>query len=183
MRQTIEPAGTPAGAGEEPTDLRAEPRTGIRPLLDLAAIDRAARLHGPEVIERFIPHRGAMRLIDSVVWENPGYTEGIGLKHISAREFWVPGHFPGQPMMPGVLMIEAGAQMACYLYNRRRPEPKVVAFLRIQNASFRSMVKPGDDLLVLCKEVKFSRRRFISDIQGMVGDRITFDARITGMQL
>jgi 3-hydroxymyristoyl/3-hydroxydecanoyl-(acyl carrier protein) dehydratase len=86
-------------------------------------------------------------------------------------------------MMPGVLMIEAGAQMSCYLYNRRRPDPKVIAFLRIENASFRSMVEPGDDLYLLCKEVKFGRRQFVSDIQGMVGDRITFDARIRGMQL
>ena len=85
--------------------------------------------------------------------------------------------------MPGVLLVEAGAQIACYLYNRRRPEPKTVAFLRIQDAAFRSMVEPGDDLFVLCREVRFGRRNFKSDIQGMVGDRVCFDARITGMQL
>ena len=81
-------------------------------------------------------------------------------------------------------MVEAGAQMACYLYNIRRPEPKVIAFLRIEDCAFRSMVTPGDDLHILANEIKIGRRRFISDVQGVVGkDRIAFDARVTGMQL
>lgn len=175
--QTTAPM-TPEG-GEEAGDGRA----GSRPFIDLAGIDLSARLHSREFIETVIPHRGLMLLLDTIVWEASDFTAGIGLKKVGHDEFWVPGHFPAKPMMPGVLMIEAGAQLACYIYKRRRPNPQVVAFLRIETASFRSMVEPGDDLFILCKEVKFGRRQFISDVQGMVGDRIAFDARIRGMQL
>lgn len=178
-RERIEPAAGSGGSGEDPGELR----VGVRPLIDLSNIDLSSRLFPRETIETLIPHRGAMSLLDWIVWESSDYRKGVGLKHIRDDEFWVPGHFPGRPMFPGVLMIETGAQLACYLFNRRRPEPKVVAFLRIENASFRTMVEPGDDLYVICSEVKFGRRSFKTDAQGMVGDRIAFDAHISGMQL
>lgn len=171
----------PASSGEE-----AEPRrsgAGVKPILDLSRIDLSRRLHGPDEIAKLNPHRGEMALLDWIVWTSDDYRQGVALKQIRDTEFWVPGHFPGKPMFPGVLMIEAGAQLACYLYNVRQPGPRVVAFLRIEDASFRTMVQPGDDLYLLCSEVKMGRRRFISDIQGVVGDRIAFDARISGMSM
>jgi 3-hydroxyacyl-[acyl-carrier-protein] dehydratase len=156
---------------------------GVKPLFDLSAIDLSRRLRPREDIAKLNPHRGDMALLDWIVWNTPDYTKGVALKQIRDTEFWVPGHFPSKPMFPGVLMIEAGAQLSCYLFNIRQPGPKVVAFLRIEDASFRSMVQPGDDLYLLCSEVKYGRRRFVSDIQGMVGDKIAFDARISGMSM
>jgi 3-hydroxyacyl-[acyl-carrier-protein] dehydratase len=156
---------------------------GVRPVIDLSQIDLTRRLHSREAIARFNPHRGEMSLLDWIVWETPDFKQGVALKQIRDTEFWVPGHFPEKPMFPGVLMIEAGAQLSCYLYNARQPAPRVVAFLRIEDASFRNMVQPGDDLYLLCSEVKFGRRRFVSDIQGVVGDKIAFDARISGMSM
>lgn len=157
--------------------------TGVRMIIDLSSLDLSRRLYSRDDIARYIPHRGNMALIDSIVWETSDHKQGVAVKHVRDDEFWVKGHFPDKAMMPGVLMIEAGAQLGCFLYNIRRPDPKIVAFLRIESASFRSMVVPGDDLYLLCNEVKFGRRHFISDIQGVVGDRIAFDARITGMSL
>jgi 3-hydroxyacyl-[acyl-carrier-protein] dehydratase len=167
------------GSAGEPEKLR----IGLQPLIDLSQIDLGARRYSKADIEKLNPHRDPMSLLDWVVWTSPSFHHGVGLKHIRDTEFWVPGHFPGAPMFPGVLMIEAGAQLACFLYNNRVPGDKLAAFLRIENASFRSMVQPGDDLYLLCTEVKFSSRRFISDVQGIVGDKIAFDARISGMHL
>lgn len=170
-------------AKESKLDSQAGSGAGVRLILDLSKIDLTKRMYSKEDIAKYNPHRGNMALIDSIVWESADHTKGVAHKRVLDDEFWVKGHFPDKAMMPGVLMIEAGAQLACFLYNIRRPDPKIVAFLRIEQASFRSMVQPGDDLYLLCSEVKFGRRNFESDIQGIVSGRIAFDARISGMSL
>lgn len=157
---------------------------GAKPtLFDLGGIDLSARLISRQQLERWNPHRGDMAMLDWVVWHSHDFKRGVGLKQIRSDEFWVPGHFPGKPMFPGVLMIETGAQLASFLYNVRFPEPKIAAFIKMEEASFRAPVMPGNDLIILCEEVKFTPRRFSSDIQGLVDGKVAFDARITGMAL
>lgn len=170
----------------DPSEEASEPRgtgAGVKPLFDLSGIDLSRRMYSREEIAKQNPHRGEMALLDWIIWETPDHRHGVALKQIRDTEFWVPGHFPGKPMFPGVLMIEAGAQLACFQYNIRQTGPRVVAFTRIDSASFRNMVQPGDDLYILCSEVKFGRRRFVSDIQGIVNEKIAFDARISGMTM
>jgi 3-hydroxyacyl-[acyl-carrier-protein] dehydratase len=181
---TIATSHPSSGLGRTDPHPGKEPiRPGPRPLFDLSKVDLTQRQYSRADIEKLNPHRGAMSLLDWVIWTSPDYKQAVALKQIRSDEFWVPGHFPAKAMMPGVLMIEAAAQLACFSYNIRRPDPKVVAFLRIEDCSFRNSVHPGDDLYLLCREVKFGTRRFVSDVQGIVGDRVCFDARIAGMQL
>ena len=157
---------------------------GLRPpLFDISSIDHAAVRVDRKGLRRYNPHDGAMALLDAVVWHSDDFQRGLAVWHVRHDEFWVAGHFPRRPMLPGVLMVEAGAQLSCFLYNARLGQPSLAAFLRIEDASFRATVVPGDDFYVLCQEVKFGRRRFISDVQGLVGQRVTFEARISGMML
>ncbi|MDX9910411.1 MAG: hypothetical protein RBS39_01125 [Phycisphaerales bacterium] len=156
-------------------------------LIDLDRIDLSRDILTRADLERFNPHRGDMALIDAILWQSDDYSEVVGVKRVRDNEFWVAGHFPKVPMLPGVLMIEAGAQVSCYQYNVRLERPVTAAFLRIENATFRSSVAPGDELIIMSRDVKFQRKRFVSDIQGVVreaGDwRVAYEARITGIAL
>lgn len=150
-------------------------------LFDLARVDLTRRAIGREEIGRINPHRFEMALLDYVVWHEADFTRGVGLKVVREDEFWVKGHFPGRPMYPGVLMIETAAQLASFLYNSRFTEPKLPVFARIEDVSFRAAVQPGDELYVLCQDVKFAAKRFVSDVQGVVAGKTAFQARITGI--
>ena len=167
-----------ASAGGDASPARPDPKSLLYPI---DGIDLGATIYDIEAVERVLPHRGDMRQIDRIVWHNEDHTRGIAARQIKPDEFWVPGHFPGKPMFPGVLQVEAGAQLACFLFLIRQADPYLVAFLRIENAAFRSMVVPGDELILIGQEAKFGRRRFSAKIQGIVRDRIAFEATVSGM--
>jgi 3-hydroxyacyl-[acyl-carrier-protein] dehydratase len=156
-------------------------RAGRAFLFDISRIDLGQRLHGRDQIGRVNPHRHEMALLDWIVWHEHDFTRGIGLRVVRSDEFWVKGHFPERPLFPGVLMIETGAQLASFLYNSRFSDPQLPVFARIEDAAFRAAVQPGDELYVLCQDVKFSMKRFVTDVQGLVGGKVAFEARITGI--
>ncbi|MEM1184348.1 MAG: 3-hydroxyacyl-ACP dehydratase FabZ family protein [Planctomycetota bacterium] len=151
------------------------------PLFDVSGIDLSARRADRDAIAELNPHRHEMALLDAVVWVSDDLRRAVGLVEVRDDQFWVRGHFPGMPMFPGVLMVEAGAQVACYLWNLAKDKPSTAAFLRIEDVAFRRSVIPGEDLYILIEEVKNSRRRFVTDVQGRVGDETAFSARISGM--
>lgn len=153
--------------------------TGRPPIFSLDALDLSARRLDRAAIERVNPHRGSMSLLDWIVWTSADSSQGVGLRQIRGEPFWDDG--AGGKTYPEALLLEAGAQMACFLYNARMEAPKNAALLRIEDAHVAGAARAGDDLYILCADVRFSRRRFVAEVQGLVGGRILFDARITGM--
>lgn len=98
-------------------------------------------------IMRFLPHRYPFLLVDRII----DYQESeriVGLKNVTINEPYFQGHFPGVPIMPGVLIIEAMAQVGGVLVFKALPnrDEKLVFFMGIENARFRKPVRPGDQL-------------------------------------
>ena len=154
----------------------------VPPLLfDLTGIDLNHVQHGVDAVERVNPHRGAMRLLDGIIHMPPAMDRAVAFKDVTADEFWVPGHIPGRPLMPGVLMIEAGAQLASFVYLSRMPDVKFLGFSGVDDVKFRGQVVPGDRLILLGLEVEFRPRRIICKGQGLVRGTTVFEGTIIGM--
>ena len=108
-------------------------------------------------IKRILPHRYPFLLIDRIVEFKMDETI-VGVKNVTANEPFFEGHFPGQPVMPGVLILEAMAQTGgiMLLNGIENPEGKLVYFMAINNAKFRKPVTPGDQLVF---EMKMKQRK------------------------
>lgn len=111
-------------------------------------------------ILNILPHRYPMLLVDRVLEIEPGQRI-VGLKNVSANEPFFAGHFPGRPVMPGVLIIEALAQCGGLLLmgGLENPEDKVIYFLSVDGVKFRRPVVPGDQLILEIELVQGRARR------------------------
>lgn len=153
-------------------------------LIDLASIDLSNIALDSSDIEKINPHRYEMRQLDGILWYDTDAGLILGYKDVTDDEFWVRGHIPGRPLFPGVLMIEAAAQMAsvsCKLTNPQ--EDRFIGFGGIENVKFRLQVSPGDRLYLLGKLIENRPRRFKLCTQGVVNDRLAFEADIIGMPI
>ena len=90
-------------------------------LFDLDSLDLNAVQHNQEVIREVNPQRGDMEHLNGIIWADAPRKCILGYKDVRADEFWVPGHIPGRPLLPGVLMIECAAQVASF-YTKYYPE-------------------------------------------------------------
>jgi len=108
-------------------------------------------------IMSFLPHRYPFLLVDRIV-EIEGQKRIVGLKNVTINEPFFQGHFPGAPVMPGVLILESMAQVAGVMIYRDMPdkERKLIYFTGIENAKFRRPVLPGDQLRI---EMQLLNRR------------------------
>ncbi|MDD7318097.1 MAG: bifunctional UDP-3-O-[3-hydroxymyristoyl] N-acetylglucosamine deacetylase/3-hydroxyacyl-ACP dehydratase [Prevotella sp.] len=131
-------------------------------------------------IRELLPHRYPMQLVDKVI--SLGATSIVGLKNITSNEPFFPGHFPQEPVMPGVLQIEAMAQCGglLVLNNVDEPEKWSTYFLKIDEVKFRRKVVPGDTLLFKV-DMLAPVRHGISSMKGymFVGDQVVSEATFT----
>ena len=113
-----------------------------------------------EEILGLLPHRFPFALVDRVIEHVPG-KKAVALKNITINEPQFQGHFPGRPLMPGVLIVESMAQVGGIIVTQMPDLPKgLFVFAGINNVKFRRPVVPGDQLIITCELLSIKRQRF-----------------------
>ncbi len=151
-------------------------------LFDLSDIDYDGMAYDVAAIEKINPHRGAMRMLDGIIYATDDLKYVLAYRDVKDDEFWVEGHIPGRPIFPGVLMVEAGAQLASFICLSKQ-DIKFMGFAGLEDVKFRGQVVPGDRLYILCELTELRPRRSKSRVQGLVDGRLVFEATIIGMPL
>ncbi len=152
-------------------------------LFSLDGIDLNRVIYDQEAIRRINPQRGLMEHLNAVVHLDPSKGRVVGYKDVRDDEFWVAGHIPGRPLVPGVVLIEAAAQL-CSFYTREVMKWEgFIGFGGVNEVRFRQQVVPGDRLYLLVQKERDRHRRVSSGVQGIVNGKIAFDGEIIGVKL
>jgi 3-hydroxyacyl-[acyl-carrier-protein] dehydratase len=131
-------------------------------------------------IQKYLPHRFPFLLIDRVL-EVETDKKIVGLKNVTFNEPFFQGHFPGNPIMPGVLIIEAMAQVAGILAFYSGVEGDTIYFMSIEKAKFRKPVVPGDQLKLEIKVLKRRNNVWKFSGEAFVGDKVVAEVDFTAM--
>ena len=131
------------------------------------------------VLER-LPHRYPFLMIDRLL--ERGEVDGVpfvrALKNVTVNEPWCQGHFPGRPIMPGVLQLEAMAQAGIFLFEGALEGGKLAFLTGVENSRFRKPVTPGDQLILEVKLEYFRRNLGRTNCKAMVGEMLVSEADI-----
>jgi 3-hydroxyacyl-[acyl-carrier-protein] dehydratase len=132
-------------------------------------------------IQRFLPHRYPFLLVDRIIEMVPA-TKAVGIKNVTINEEFFKGHFPDEPIMPGVLIIEALAQVAGILaFKAGGDAGKSVYFMSIERAKFRRPVVPGDQLRLAVSILQHRGNVWKFSGHALVEDKIAAEAEFTAM--
>lgn len=150
-------------------------------ILDPSALDFSRLIADREEIMRVNPHRHEFALLDGIVHCDLEHTIFAGYHDVRADAWWVRGHIPGRPLFPGVLMIEAAAQLAGYLSHVILHVKGFIGFVGIDKVKFRGTVTPPARFVVVGRGREIKRRRTVCETQGFVDGTMVYEGEITGM--
>jgi 3-hydroxyacyl-[acyl-carrier-protein] dehydratase len=153
---------------------------------DPTALDFSKVVFDREGLRRCNPQRFEMEQLDAIVLLDLEQHLIVGYKDIRPDEFWVRGHMPGYPLMPGVLMCEAAAQLALasfYVMQTDLLLGDFIGFGGMEDVRFRGVVRPGDRFVVVGKGIKLKSRQTVFNCQGFVGSTMVFHAEIIGVPM
>ena len=154
------------------------------PLVDPTAIDTSRVLVDRDGIRATNPQRFEMEQLTAIVHLDLENKLIIGYKDVEPDEFWVRGHMPDYPLMPGVLICEAAAQLSSFFCSQVRiHDAGFIAFGGMEDVRFRGQVRPGDRLVLVGKGLRLHRRHTIFDCQGFVATNMVFHGKIIGVPI
>ena len=134
-------------------------------------------------IQRIMPHRYPMLLVDRVL-EIEGDQKAIGVKNVTINEPFFQGHYPGTPIMPGVLIVEAMAQLGGLLMSQKLEHTgKIAVLLSLDKVKLRQPVTPGDQLVLVAEAVRAKARTGTMRCRAMVGTKLAAEAQIRFMMV
>lgn len=153
--------------------------------LDLTGLDLSRTVISREEIYRTLPHRGRFALLDGVLHFDPSHALIVGFKEIRGDDWWACDHIPGRPLFPGVLMVEAAAQLSSFDFMRRRPErpDAFVGFGGLETTRFRGTVEPPERLVFAARSLRVRSTLFTYEAQAFVGDKLVFQTEILGVTI
>jgi 3-hydroxyacyl-[acyl-carrier-protein] dehydratase len=155
------------------------------PIIDPSTLDFDRPIADIHEIRRYNPQRHEMEQISGILYENLESNVCVGYKDVTMDEFWVRGHMPGMPLMPGVIMLEAAAQLASYFVQKYdMMQAKMIGFGGADEVRFREPVIPGDRLVIALEMIRARPgRMMVCRFEGYVRERLVVEGEIKGIAL
>ena len=152
-------------------------------LFDLDSVDLTEAQVSMEEVRAHNPQRFEFEQLDGIAYFNPEKKIAVAVRTLCEDEFWTKGHLPGRPIFPGVLLLEAAAQL-CSIYTCMAVETgNVYGFGGADRVRFRRVLEVGDTFHLLASPVNISAKRSLFKTQAVVEGRLAFEASIFGIAL
>jgi 3-hydroxyacyl-[acyl-carrier-protein] dehydratase len=153
-------------------------------ILDPTTLDFSHVVADTDAIRAINPQRFEMEALSAIVRIDKEKKIIVGYLDVTDKDFWVRGHMPGFPLMPGVLICEAAAQLCSYYVAKEKIfDSNYVGLGGLDEVRFRGMVRPGDRLVMVCQMVREKRLMAQCYAQGFVGSKMVFDGKVQGIPL
>jgi len=154
------------------------------PEIDPGTLDLSTVVADIDVIRQYNPHRHEFEMLSAITQIDRGAKRIIGYKDCAADDFWARGHLPDFPLLPGVLMCEAAAQL-CAFYGSylKITNTHLTGLAGIEMAKFRRIVQPGERLILVGHGLRTDRRLMRFHVRGYVGAELAFETVVVGVPL
>jgi 3-hydroxyacyl-[acyl-carrier-protein] dehydratase len=153
------------------------------PFFDASRFDASRHVMSREQIYSVLPQRHEFEVLDAVTHLDPAAQEIIAFKDFTTHDWWVKGHLPGRPLVPGIVMVEAAAQTASLLMRAVASgwRDKFIGFGGLDQVRFRGMITPPARLWLTAKGGSFRSSLAKMPVQGFVDEKMVFDGEVLGV--